>query len=448
MSAFGAIQRSVGHYECSFSCPNFSIYLNISSISPAILRQISSLPSLFSPTIVCRRLKTDGRRANLRSLYNGQGGQRINSGATATILGTAPCTAIPGRGTAQDASIPIKAASDGLQSPARFSTSSGRKRRSPHAPSSFYPSDRSQSPSIGFSGTPPGQRFRTPHLPAYSINGGQGASSVTCSTNGRRSPLGNSSQSPAEDSSPTDRQPRCLNENWSPSTDLAVLNERIAILQRSALEFEFDAGHGCRYDTEEADWILSRNDDVIEQGIREAGQELEGEMITKLEGWVQEDIDTKGEEIRQEIEGEVEEQVEQQTEKALANISAIAAEVRQLRRDTQQRLKDQDQLSAKVVRQVLGGVARIVSTEVTKMSAKVAIIEVGENSAKRQLDGFELAVEDILDKFAHETTQDEMFRIFNVLQTKPMSAALYNVCGARSQVDLQRGLVEEWKRGS
>ncbi|KAK1780170.1 hypothetical protein QBC45DRAFT_450296 [Copromyces sp. CBS 386.78] len=160
------------------------------------------------------------------------------------------------------------------------------------------------------------------------------------------------------------------------------------------------------------------------------------EMITKLEGWVQEDVDTKGEEIRQEIEGEVEEQVEQQTEKALANISAIAAEVRQLRRDTQQRLKDQDQLSAKVVRQVLGGVARIVTTEVTKMSAK------------RQLDGFELAVGDILDKFAHETTQDEMFRIFNVLQTKPMSAALYNVCGARSQVDLQRGLVEEWKRGS
>ncbi|CCC11142.1 hypothetical protein SMACR_03848 [Sordaria macrospora] len=159
-------------------------------------------------------------------------------------------------------------------------------------------------------------------------------------------------------------------------------------------------------------------------------------MITKLEGWVQEDVDTKGEEIRQEIEAEVEERVEQQTDKVLAKISAFAAEVRQLRRDTQQRLKDQDQLSTEVGRQVLGGVAHIVTTEVTKMSAK------------RQLDGFELAVGDILDKFAHEMTQDKMFRIFNTLQTKPMSAALYNICGARSQVDLQRGLVEEWKRGS
>ena len=65
-----------------------------------------------------------------------------------------------------------------------------------------------------------------------------------------------------------------------------------------------------------------------------------------------------------------------------------------------------------------------------------------EKTRQRQLDGFELAVGDILDKFAHDTTQDEMFQIFNVLQTKPMSAALYNVCGARSQVDLQRGLVE------
>ncbi|KAH7629795.1 hypothetical protein B0T09DRAFT_265207, partial [Sordaria sp. MPI-SDFR-AT-0083] len=159
-------------------------------------------------------------------------------------------------------------------------------------------------------------------------------------------------------------------------------------------------------------------------------------MITKLEGWVQEDVDTKGEEIRQEIEAEVKERVEQQTDKVLANISAFVAEVRQLRRDTQQRLKDQDQLSTEVGRQVLDGVAHIVTTEVTKMSAK------------RQLDGFELAAGDILDKFAHEMTQDEMFRIFNALQTKPMSAALYNVCGARSQVDLQRGLVEEWKRGS
>ena len=252
-----------------------------------------------------------------------------------------------------------------------------------------------------------------------------------------------------------DRRPQRLNEIWSPSTDLAILNERIAILQKSALEFE--AGHGCRYDTEEAEWILGRNNDVIEEGIRDAGRELEGEMITKLEGWVQEDVDTKGEEIRQEIDEqvsiEVEEQVEQQTEKALANISAaIVAEVR---RDNQQR-RLQDQLSTReVVRQVkeatqtiLGGVAQIV-TEVTKMSAQVApIAGLGENSTKRQLDGFELAVGDILDKFAHETTQDEMLRIFHVLQTKPMSAALYNVCGARSQVDLQRGLVEEWKRGS
>ncbi|KAH7632199.1 hypothetical protein B0T09DRAFT_318581 [Sordaria sp. MPI-SDFR-AT-0083] len=71
-----------------------------------------------------------------------------------------------------------------------------------------------------------------------------------------------------------------------------------------------------------------------------------------------------------------------QTEKVLASISAIAAEVRQLRRDTQQRLKDQDQLSIEVVRQVLGGVAHIVTTEVTKMSAKGALFEVGENSAE------------------------------------------------------------------
>ncbi|KAH7629792.1 hypothetical protein B0T09DRAFT_340225 [Sordaria sp. MPI-SDFR-AT-0083] len=105
---------------------NFSIYLNMSSIPPEILRPISSFPSLFSPTNFCRRLKTDARRANLRSLYCGQGGQRINSGATTKILSTAPCTVNPGHGTAQDASsIPIKAASDGLQSPAQFSTPSG-----------------------------------------------------------------------------------------------------------------------------------------------------------------------------------------------------------------------------------------------------------------------------------------------------------------------------------
>ncbi|KAJ4342347.1 hypothetical protein N0V85_009846, partial [Neurospora sp. IMI 360204] len=178
-------------------------------------------------------------------------------------------------------------------------------------------------------------------------------------------------------------------------------------------------------------------------------------MIERFEGWMQ-DLDTQGEAIRQEIEDvstEFQDRVEQQSEKLLAKISAIAAEVRQLKRDTQQRLQHQDQLSTKVVRQVkeatqtiLGGVAQIVTTEVTKMLAKVAVVEVGENSAKRQLDGLELAVGDILDKFAHETTQDEMLRIFDVLQAKPMSAGLYNVCGAKSQVDLQRRLVEEWKR--
>ena len=95
---------------------NFSIYLDLSSIQPEILRQISSLPSLFSPTnLDGRLLKTDGRRANLKSLYRGQGGRRIDS------------TAIPAHGTAQGATVevPIKAASDGLQSPARFSTPSG-----------------------------------------------------------------------------------------------------------------------------------------------------------------------------------------------------------------------------------------------------------------------------------------------------------------------------------
>ncbi|KAK3388526.1 hypothetical protein B0T20DRAFT_97120 [Sordaria brevicollis] len=39
---------------------NFSIYLDMSLIPPGILRQISSLPSLFSPTSSCRPLKTDG----------------------------------------------------------------------------------------------------------------------------------------------------------------------------------------------------------------------------------------------------------------------------------------------------------------------------------------------------------------------------------------------------
>ncbi|KAK3388525.1 hypothetical protein B0T20DRAFT_97135 [Sordaria brevicollis] len=291
---------------------------------------------------------------------------------------------------------------------------------------------------------------------------------------------GNSSQKFAP---PTDgRPPQRLNEIWPPSTDLAILNERIAILQKSFLEFEAGGGHSCRYDTEEAEWILGRNNDMIEEGIRDAGQELEGEMISKLEGWVQEDVDTKGEEIRQEIDEqvslEVQEQVEKQTGKALANISAaIVAEVRRKwdrDRDTTQEqrrrrlLEDQDhQLlttrDEEVVRQVVkeevkeaitqtmlgaGGMVTQIVTEVTTrmMSAQLGLG--GQNSTKtKQLDdAFELAVGDILDKFAHETTTDEMLRVFHVLQTKPNSAALYNVCGAKEQVELQRGLVEEWKK--
>ncbi|KAK3399588.1 hypothetical protein B0T20DRAFT_165848 [Sordaria brevicollis] len=101
---------------------NFNIYFNMSPIQPELLRQISSFPSLFSPTN--RRLETDVRRADLRTLYGGLGGRRIN-----TVLSPAS-SALPGNGTEEEVTTAEKAANVGLQRPAHTSTPPGRKRQS------------------------------------------------------------------------------------------------------------------------------------------------------------------------------------------------------------------------------------------------------------------------------------------------------------------------------
>ncbi|KAK3996379.1 hypothetical protein QBC44DRAFT_231879 [Cladorrhinum sp. PSN332] len=107
------------------SVKDFTMYLDMLRLVPAIRYQLSLLPSVF----LFNDLKTDERHAAIQGLYHGAGGQVINLGDVATAPSPSPSNNASIKETVEGPSPPPYIEKGPLQSPVQLFTPSDRKRR-------------------------------------------------------------------------------------------------------------------------------------------------------------------------------------------------------------------------------------------------------------------------------------------------------------------------------
>ncbi|KAK4167974.1 hypothetical protein QBC43DRAFT_310555 [Cladorrhinum sp. PSN259] len=106
------------------SAQRLTLYLDILQLVQETRDQLSLLPSVF----LFNDLKTDERRADIRRLYHGTGGQVVNLGDIATAPSPSPSNNTSIRETVEE-SPPPYVEKGRLQSPVQLFTPSDRKRR-------------------------------------------------------------------------------------------------------------------------------------------------------------------------------------------------------------------------------------------------------------------------------------------------------------------------------
>lgn len=182
----------------------------------------------------------------------------------------------------------------------------------------------------------------------------------------------------------------------------------------------------CRYDTEEAETIKVQGQDFTERQVQDMRIEVVGEFTAKLEESVQDEIAALSCDVQEAVQTELSDEIEEirectqglrnQFDKIAAEVKEITTKVAEIEHITNNRL---DRLEQKVLSSTRGTGLPI---------------------------DFEIAVNHILVTYADELTADERMTVLEFLQANPLSATIYNLCGANSDTSLQRNFINKWKR--